>query len=232
MHSLGRTRRTNCRLDRGAGPAFLRIPFFARHDAIFQDLQGENVTGKLRLCRVLPLCFPAATPSPRGNSDLENIVYLPIFNGALGEIRTPDPQIRSLVLYPAELRAQISIQVIAVRFGQPSACSCITIRAMRRLRLSSPCWTAYSRPCNLEERAVLRVPPASPAIHLFPSARTEDRHESMGCFALHQVHGRERHHPRRRSAARPNWSIGTTCATAATSCMAARSWRWPTSWAG
>jgi hypothetical protein len=26
--------------------------------------------------------------------------------GALGEIRTPDPQIRSLMLYPAELRAQ------------------------------------------------------------------------------------------------------------------------------
>ena len=26
-------------------------------------------------------------------------------NGALGEIRTPDPQIRSLMLYPAELRA-------------------------------------------------------------------------------------------------------------------------------
>ena len=25
--------------------------------------------------------------------------------GALGEIRTPDPQIRSLMLYPAELRA-------------------------------------------------------------------------------------------------------------------------------
>src|SRR5450755_4511749 len=28
------------------------------------------------------------------------------FNGAPGEIRTPDPQIRSLVLYPAELRAR------------------------------------------------------------------------------------------------------------------------------
>ena len=27
-------------------------------------------------------------------------------NGALGEIRTPDPQIRSLMLYPAELRAR------------------------------------------------------------------------------------------------------------------------------
>jgi hypothetical protein len=26
--------------------------------------------------------------------------------GAPGEIRTPDPQVRSLVLYPAELRAQ------------------------------------------------------------------------------------------------------------------------------
>src|SRR5262245_40813940 len=29
----------------------------------------------------------------------------PRLDGALGEIRTPDPQIRSLVLYPAELRA-------------------------------------------------------------------------------------------------------------------------------
>jgi hypothetical protein len=28
------------------------------------------------------------------------------FSGALGEIRTPDPQIRSLMLYPAELRAR------------------------------------------------------------------------------------------------------------------------------
>src|SRR5262249_31798555 len=30
---------------------------------------------------------------------------IPGFIGALGGIRTPDPQIRSLVLYPAELRA-------------------------------------------------------------------------------------------------------------------------------
>src|SRR5262249_1956019 len=29
----------------------------------------------------------------------------PVRSGALGGIRTPDPQIRSLVLYPAELRA-------------------------------------------------------------------------------------------------------------------------------
>src|SRR5258706_80908 len=31
------------------------------------------------------------------------------FTGALGGIRTPDPQIRSLVLYPAELRARGSV---------------------------------------------------------------------------------------------------------------------------
>jgi hypothetical protein len=30
-------------------------------------------------------------------------------DGAPGEIRTPDPQIRSLVLYPAELRALIPL---------------------------------------------------------------------------------------------------------------------------
>jgi hypothetical protein len=33
--------------------------------------------------------------------------------GALGEIRTPDPQIRSLMLYPAELRAHIYGLVVA-----------------------------------------------------------------------------------------------------------------------
>jgi hypothetical protein len=33
------------------------------------------------------------------------LAFEPLSVGALGEIRTPDPQIRSLVLYPAELRA-------------------------------------------------------------------------------------------------------------------------------
>src|ERR1700712_3977469 len=40
--------------------------------------------------------------------------------GALGEIRTPDPQIRSLVLYPAELRARVGHAVIAWSRPQPS----------------------------------------------------------------------------------------------------------------
>src|SRR6187402_1362114 len=32
--------------------------------------------------------------------------FCPSENGAPGEIRTPDPQVRSLMLYPTELRAQ------------------------------------------------------------------------------------------------------------------------------
>jgi hypothetical protein len=35
---------------------------------------------------------------------------MPANIGALGGIRTPDPQIRSLVLYPAELRAREAVQ--------------------------------------------------------------------------------------------------------------------------
>ena len=36
-------------------------------------------------------------------------IHLILFmNGAPEEIRTPDPQIRSLVLYPAELRARVA----------------------------------------------------------------------------------------------------------------------------
>ena len=36
-------------------------------------------------------------------------------NGAPEEIRTPDPQIRSLVLYPAELRARFSLGIAGLR---------------------------------------------------------------------------------------------------------------------
>jgi hypothetical protein len=38
-------------------------------------------------------------------ADLRLMLYFRYFPGALGEIRTPDPQIRNLMLYPAELRA-------------------------------------------------------------------------------------------------------------------------------
>ena len=47
----------------------------------------------------LPRCLGSANIA----ADL-GLIFLGI-SGAPGEIRTPDPQIRSLVLYPAELRA-------------------------------------------------------------------------------------------------------------------------------
>ena len=56
---------------------------------------------------LLPLCSlkPSATFPQTGKPTqvVEAIAKI----GALGEIRTPDPQIRSLVLYPAELRARM-----------------------------------------------------------------------------------------------------------------------------
>ena len=39
----------------------------------------------------------------------DDVPEVPDFAGAPEEIRTPDPQIRSLVLYPAELRALIPL---------------------------------------------------------------------------------------------------------------------------
>ena len=44
----------------------------------------------------------------RSRTRAEMLVVL-YANGAPEEIRTPDPQIRSLVLYPAELRARLSL---------------------------------------------------------------------------------------------------------------------------
>ena len=38
-----------------------------------------------------------------------------VLNGAPEEIRTPDPQIRSLVLYPAELRARFSLGILGFK---------------------------------------------------------------------------------------------------------------------
>src|SRR5262249_9270675 len=49
------------------------------------------------------LLVPSSPPRARK----QRVFACPVLyrSGALGEIRTPDPQIRSLVLYPAELRA-------------------------------------------------------------------------------------------------------------------------------
>jgi hypothetical protein len=53
------------------------------------------------------ICVPGASPGPffEACPELLECSEIAGFIGALGGIRTPDPQIRSLVLYPAELRA-------------------------------------------------------------------------------------------------------------------------------
>ena len=74
--------------------------------------------------------------------------------GALGEIRTPDPRIRSPMLYPAELRARLccrrNVSTAPItrvgltplpRVGSPEACGCPP-----RFRLSeSPCASRSQR---------------------------------------------------------------------------------------
>ena len=55
------------------------------------------------LCRTRP---PSRKPARVANR--RNIEHGGARTGALGGIRTPDPQIRSLVLYPAELRAPVA----------------------------------------------------------------------------------------------------------------------------
>src|SRR5262249_43036959 len=55
------------------------------------------------------ICVPGASPSLLGRvPEVAGRPKIPEFSGAPEEIRTPDPQIRSLVLYPAELRARLA----------------------------------------------------------------------------------------------------------------------------
>jgi hypothetical protein len=66
-------------------------------------------------------------------------LHLALLYGALGEIRTPDTQIRSLVLYPAELQALVN-SIVAEREGfEPSIpVSQYTRLAGERLRPTRP----------------------------------------------------------------------------------------------
>ena len=56
-------------------------------------------------------------------------------DGAPEEIRTPDPQIRSLVLYPAELRARFSLAFQGARPAN-AACDRDTFRKVAKARHS------------------------------------------------------------------------------------------------
>jgi hypothetical protein len=67
----------------------------------------------------------AARASDRRRSSvgvLHKVLTVPYRSGAPEEIRTPDPQIRSLVLYPAELRARFSLAFWGAR---PADAACI-----------------------------------------------------------------------------------------------------------
>jgi hypothetical protein len=58
-------------------------------------------------------CCPTPTACQDAKNRAEILIQNQIDIGAPEEIRTPDPQIRSLVLYPAELRAR---RVVAIGF--------------------------------------------------------------------------------------------------------------------
>ena len=80
--------------------------------------------------------MPVVLPYTEGlDRNLALLVY-----GALGEIRTPDTQIRSLVLYPAELQAHSYFKSVAEREGfEPSIpVSQYTRLAGERLRPTRP----------------------------------------------------------------------------------------------
>src|ERR1700722_15219120 len=59
----------------------------------------------------LPYCFRAQTSWKHSPARQIKVMRSQIDAGAPEEIRTPDPQIRSLVLYPAELRARFSLSI-------------------------------------------------------------------------------------------------------------------------
>src|SRR5712691_2433607 len=52
-----------------------------------------------------------------------NPLFAGVSTGALGEIRTPDPRIRSPMLYPAELRARESFQWVSRSQSSRRRCS-------------------------------------------------------------------------------------------------------------
>ena len=64
-------------------------------------ISGGFIQGSWSACKKRPALL-VDTKQPRA------VLYL---SGAPGAIRTPDPQIRSLVLYPAELRAQMQFGI-------------------------------------------------------------------------------------------------------------------------
>ena len=67
---------------------------------------GTRSSGAARVPNVRRFSFPAQTADPPCRRTKRVPKHPVCISGAPGEIRTPDHQVRSLVLYPAELRAR------------------------------------------------------------------------------------------------------------------------------
>jgi hypothetical protein len=72
---------------------------------------------------VLPWCCPGSLECQERKNRAEILNQFQKVIGAPEEIRTPDPQIRSLVLYPAELRARRAhrAEIVGGKRGQNRA---------------------------------------------------------------------------------------------------------------
>src|SRR5262245_43323525 len=75
------------------------------------------VCDRRSFARVLPRCCPDSSRCQEGKNRAEILNRNQRVIGAPEEIRTPDPQIRSLVLYPAELRALAASKTEGPRTG-------------------------------------------------------------------------------------------------------------------
>ena len=72
------------------------------------QLAPTLATGDVVVIHWHPAYQSLTTHDPRVTMRVQNVAPKSLkMLGAPGEIRTPDPQIRSLVLYPAELRARL-----------------------------------------------------------------------------------------------------------------------------
>jgi hypothetical protein len=112
---------------------------------------------------------PKAALSPTGLNHhrirAEKIAATAAFggNGAPGRIRTHDPQIRSLVLYPAELRAQLKCLGRPRRPSQVRTpnCSKRPLQGRRWISRGGPGDGSRGRPADRESSP--RTPPRPPA---------------------------------------------------------------------
>jgi hypothetical protein len=87
------------------------MPYFGESLSLVAEMQQVNC-----LARKLAITWQPDLISRSGrfrNVQRRAVQKETALSGAPGEIRTPDPQIRSLVLYPAELRAR---RVVAIDF--------------------------------------------------------------------------------------------------------------------